>query len=116
MVAHSLWHIDPATSIIQSEEINPSDDAILLDFVVFIDQYRYRANCIQRMVPVSAYDRMKYPIWLEIFFPIKYGYSLIARDNKIDTISCIRIRTKSPWINNHHFITGRAVCLTKERA
>ncbi len=83
MVAHSLWHIDPATSIIQSEEINPSDDAILLTSLYSLISTGTERIVSKGMVPVSAYDRMKVPYMAGDFsFPIKYGYSLIARDNK----------------------------------
>ena len=81
--ATSLWHINPYHSELRSESSNPIPDTIPLYSLYSLISIGTERIVATGKVPSNLYSHMRVPYMEGDFnFPLKYGYSLIAADEK----------------------------------
>lgn len=81
--SRSLWHIDSSHSEIRSQHLELQPGQILLQSLYSLISLGTEKTIALGGVPENMYDKMKVPHMEGSFtFPVKYGYSLVARSEE----------------------------------
>ena len=81
MITEALWHLSPTTSVIKEERLaKPIEQEVLLQGCYSLISTGTERLVAKGLVPNILHQTMTVPFMGEDFlFPIKYGYSLVAK-------------------------------------